>query len=65
MTAKDARTRAQLKYAATKLKRVPLDLKLTDYDELKRAASDAGETVNGYIKEAIRQRMKRDREDAS
>lgn len=51
---------ASVKYKAEKIKRVPLDVQLAFYDEIKAAADQAGESVNGYIKEAIRQRMERD-----
>lgn len=57
MSTKEARNRAQYKYAAANLKRVPLDLKITDYDELKQCAMTHGETVNGFIKQAIRERI--------
>lgn len=47
-------------YEASKLKRVPLDVQRDEYDRIKAAADHAGETVNGYIKSAIRQRMDRE-----
>lgn len=47
-------------YAKTKLKRVPLDMQLSEYDKLKEAAERAGEKVNTYIKKAIAQRMERE-----
>jgi predicted HicB family RNase H-like nuclease len=34
-----------------------LDVQKEKYDEIKAAADKAGETVNGYIKKAIEQRM--------
>ena len=40
-------------YAATKLKRVPLDMQLTAYDQLKEIAAATGNTVNGYIKDGL------------
>lgn len=46
-------------YRKAKLKRVPLDLKLEEYQEVKEAAEVAGESVNGYIKKAIRLRLNR------
>ena len=46
-----------LDYAKRKLKRVPLDLPLEEYDRLQVAAQAAGESVNGYIKKAIKLRM--------
>lgn len=39
------------------LKRIPLDVQKEKYDEIKAAADKAGETVNGYIKKAVEQRM--------
>ena len=51
---------AQYRYNAAHLKRVPLDLQLAEYARVKDAATAAGETVNGYIKTAIRARMQAD-----
>lgn len=51
---------AQYKYNSAHIKRVPLDLQLTDYEALRKAASIAGESVNGYIKRAISERMDRE-----
>lgn len=47
-------------YQKSKLKRIPLDVPKEKYEEIKAAADAAGEKVNGYIKKAIEQRMKRD-----
>lgn len=49
-----------IQYAKDKLKRIPLDVQKNKYEEIKAAAVGAGETVNGYIKKAIDQRMQRD-----
>ncbi len=46
-------------YEREKLKRVPLDMQISDYEELKQAALNQGETVNGFIKTAIRERLAR------
>jgi len=46
-------------YAKEKLKRIPLDVQKDKYEEIKSAADDAKETVNGYIKVAIDERMER------
>ena len=43
----------QLAYAKNKLKRIPLDVQLEEYDRIKAAATAAGESVNGYIKKAV------------
>lgn len=49
-----------IEYAKNKLKRIPLDVQKEKYEEIKAAATAAGESVNGYIKKAIDQRMDRD-----
>lgn len=46
-----------MKYQAEKLKRIPLDVQLDFYDEIKTAAGECGESVNGFIKTAIRNRL--------
>lgn len=50
----------KLEYARDMYKRVPLDLKKDKYNDVKRAADNAGETVNGYIKTAIDMRLSAD-----
>lgn len=49
-----------MEYAKQKYKRVPLDVTLEKYEEIKNASETAGETVNGYIKKAIDMRMGND-----
>lgn len=60
MTYSDATKRATYKYHAAKIKRVPLDMQASEYDTIKESASKAGETINGYIKRAIRERQARE-----
>lgn len=60
MTELTAKTKYNMEYAKTKLKRIPLDVQKEKYEEIKAAADAAGESVNGYIKAAIDQRMERD-----
>ncbi len=60
MTRTRASNQAQYKYNAAHLKRVPLDMQLSDYEMLKAAADAAGVPVNAYIKQAIRERIERD-----
>lgn len=47
-------------YAKKNLKRIPLDVQKEKYDSIKVAADSVGESVNGYIKKAIDDRMERD-----
>ena len=65
MTLSDKRKESMYNYAKTKLKRIPLDVQKEKYEEIKAAATAAGESVNGYIKKAVDQRMERDSTAAS
>lgn len=57
MPTKENKSKYDIQYAKTNLKRIPLDVRKEKYEEIKAAAEEAGETVNGYIKKAIDQRM--------
>ena len=61
----DKNTLYRMQYAKEKLKRIPLDVQRSEYDRIKSSADAAGETVNGYIKKAVRQRMDREQPDLS
>ena len=56
----ESRKKSSLKYASRNLKRIPLDVQKDLYAQIQDAAAAAGESVNGYIKGAILQRMERD-----
>lgn len=60
MTELTAKTKYNMEYAKSKLKRIPLDVQKEKYEEIKAAADAAGEKVNGYIKKAIDERMERE-----
>lgn len=60
MALTEQRKESMYRYAKEKLKRIPLDVQKEKYEEIKAAADRAGESVNGYIKTAIEQRMERD-----
>ena len=47
MTLTEQRKESMYKYAKAKLKRIPLDVQKEKYDEIKAAATAAGESVNG------------------
>ena len=57
MPTKANKSKYDIQYAKTNLKRIPLDVRKEKYEEIKAAAEKAGETVNGYIKKAIDQRI--------
>lgn len=63
MTLSKQRKKSMYKYAKAKLKRIPLDVQKEKYEEIKMAADRSGESVNGYIKKAIDERMERDSEE--
>ena len=52
-----AKTEYNIEYAKRNIKRIPLDVQKTKYEEIRTAAQNAGESVNGYIKKAIDMRM--------
>lgn len=57
MTYSESSKKASIKYAKKSLKRIPLDVQKAKYEEIKQASEAAGESVNGYIKVAIDQRL--------
>ena len=59
MPTKEDKAKYDIQYAKTKLKRIPLNVQKKKYEQLKTAAEHAGESVNGYIKKAIDERMER------
>ena len=63
MTLTEAQKKATTKYKEKNIKRIPLDVQKEKYDEVKAAADRAGETVNGYIKRAIDERMERENKE--
>lgn len=54
------KTSYQRDYRKKKLKRVPLDIPMEDYEIIKNHADTRKESVNGFIKRAINETMKRD-----
>ena len=60
MTLTENQKQSRYNYAKKNLKRIPLDVQKEKYEQIKAAAQAAGETVNGYIKTAIDERMERD-----
>ena len=48
-----------------KLKRIPLDVQKEKYNQILTAAEQAGKSINGYIKEAIDEKIERDKSNIS
>lgn len=59
MAISEAQKKASAKYIAKTYKRVPLDVRKEDYEVIKRIADHLGESVNGFIKQAISERLAR------
>lgn len=57
MPTTEAQKKARYKYEKEKIKRVPLDMSKEMYADVKAAADAAGQSVNGYIKQAIVEKM--------
>ena len=53
--------KASQKYKAGNIKRVPLDMQKSTYEEIKAHAEARSESVNGFIKRAISETMERDK----
>lgn len=61
MTLTESQKQSRYNYAKKNLKRIPLDVQKETYEKIKAASERAGESVNGYIKKAIDERMERDK----
>lgn len=55
----EAKKAYNVQYVKDKIKRIPLDVQREHYERIKAAADVAGESVNGYVKRAIDERMER------
>lgn len=61
MPVSEKQKQSAYKYKAEKIKRVPLDMQKADYEKLLKAADTLKISVNGYIKEAIAEKMQREK----
>lgn len=57
MSEVNTKAKYDVEYAKTKLKRIPLDVQKEKYEEIKTAATTAGESVNGFIKDSINKKI--------
>lgn len=46
-------------YKKENMKRVPLDMPIHEYEEMKAYVTARGETVNGFIKRLVREAMEK------
>lgn len=63
MPLSEAQKQAMLRYVAKTYKRIPLDVRKEDYAVIKATADIVGESVNGFIKQAINDRIEKVRGD--
>ncbi len=61
MDNKEKKKQYDLEYAKKNLKRIPLDVKIDKYNEIKAHAESQGESVNGFVKRSIDETMERDK----
>ena len=59
MATSEAQVRATLKYKAKAYKRIPLDMKLEEYEALKEYTDNTGESINGFIRRIIKENIKK------
>lgn len=59
MPIRESQKQSAYKYKEKNIKRVPLDMQKSDYEQLAAAARAVGQSVNGYIKQAIAEKMAR------
>ena len=54
-----AQAKATLKYKTKAYKRVPLDMKIEEYEALKQYADKTGESINGFIRRIIKENIEK------
>lgn len=57
MAASEAQVKATLKYKAKAYKRIPLDMKIEEYEALKKYTEKTGESINGFIRKIIKEKL--------
>lgn len=58
MATSDAQTKATLKYKAKAYKRIPLDVRIEEYEALKDYCNRSGESINGFLRRIIKENVK-------
>ena len=53
----EAQKKATLKYRENAYKRVPFDVPKDFYERLKEVAQQQGKSINGFIKEAVEEKI--------
>lgn len=59
MPTSEAQIKATARYKAKAYKRIPLDVRIEEYEELKKYTDKTGESINGFIRRIIRENIKK------
>ena len=51
----EAHKRATAKYKEKEYKRIPLDVKISEYENIKKYCDENGEKINGFIRRVVRE----------
>ena len=60
MATSKAQMQATIKYKAKAYKRIPLDVKIEEYEALKEFTEKNGESINGFIRRIIKENIVND-----
>ncbi len=55
MSTSEAQVKATMKYKAKAYKRIPLDVRIEEYEALKAYTDRTGESINGFIRKIIKE----------
>jgi len=58
MATSEAQIKATAKYKAKAYKRIPLDVRIEEYEALKTYTDKTGESINGFIRKIIKEAIK-------
>jgi len=58
MGTSEAQVKATMKYKARAYKRIPLDVRIEEYEALKEFTEKNGESINGFIRRIIKENIK-------
>lgn len=58
MGTSEAQIKATMKYKARAYKRIPLDVRVEEYEALKEFTEKNGESINGFIRRIIKENIK-------
>lgn len=61
MSIPESQKKSAYKYKQNKIKRVPLDMQKSEYEKLQISAESVGMSINGFIKKAIEEKIKREK----